>query len=700
MSERLIIVETASQLQELVKYMDSQEYITFDTETTGLDKDCKVIGISVCAEESKAYYVILQKWDVSTSQLLECEPNQSIIALLQSLIGKRLIAHNAIFDCRVIKDNFGIDLMPYVHTDTLVLGHLLDENRRNGLKELGESLLGSDARKEQLEMKASIKANGGVVTVDKYELYKADSHLIARYGAKDALLTLKLFYLFVEDLYAQNLQDFFYKDESMPLLRGPTYDLNTTGLRIDINKLSTLKGTLEAECLELKAFIHQEIAPHIADKYPGTSKVKTFNISAPQQLSWLLFERLGNLFGTLTDSGRDICKYLNLKPPYTNADKRVFIDAVKGQEGTNYSDGGVDPITKKLQRPKAIGAFWKYTSTDADVLEELATKYKWVAALQKYNKNNKLLSTYIEGIQERLRYSIIYPEFKQIGTTSGRYSCKNPNFQNLPRDDKRIKECVVSRPGKVFVGADYAQLEPRVFASVSQDPTLMSCFSSGQDFYSVVGAPIFGKTDCTMIKSDKESFAEKYPKLRNIAKAFALATPYGTSAFQQSQVLGLKKQECQDIIDKYFEAYPKVELMMLQSHEIAKKEGIVYNLYGRPRRIPEAKKINKIYGDTPHGELPYEARTLLNLGMNHRVQSSAASIVNRAAQALWNAFKDLGFDAKIVLQVHDEIVVECNESDSVIVSELLKHYMETTTKLPGVELIAEPKIGRSLAELK
>lgn len=697
---KLVTITTDKELKDLCIDLNTKEYIAWDTETTGLDKDAKVIGLSVCAEVDVAYYVVFYKWDTVEQKLIEVFSKEDILLLLDVLLKKNLIAHNAIFDCIKILDNFGIDLMPCIHTDTMVLSHLLNENRRYGLKELGEELLGDDVRKEQTEMKTSIKANGGVITENKYELYKADYELIAKYGAKDALITLQLFYLFVEDLYNQGLEDFFYKDESMPLLRGPTYDLNYTGLRVDAEKLSILKGSLEAENLELKAKILHEITPLIKDKYSSTNKKNTFNICAPQQLSWLLFERLGNLPGGLTDSGRDIVKSFGLKGPYSNSEKRIFIQTCKDNLGQIYDEGGVDPKTKRLQKPKKVVEFWKYCSTDVDTLESLSHKHKWLEYLIKYNKNNKLLSTYVEGIQERTRYNIVYPEFKQTGTTSGRYSCKNPNFQNLPRDDKRIKECIISRPGRVFVGADYAQLEPRVFASVSQDPTLMSCFAEGKDFYSVVGAPIFNKTDCTMYKKDKDSFAEKYPKLRNIAKAFALATPYGTSAFQQSQVLGLPKIQCQEIMENYFASYPQVETMMLNSHEMAKRDGVVYSLYGRPRRIPEAKKINRIYGNTPHGELPYEMRTPLNLAMNHRVQSSAATIVNRAAIAFYEVCKDFNIDTKIVLQVHDELVVECEEKQADIVSELLKHCMETVTVLPGVELIAEPKIAKNLADLK
>lgn len=626
--------------------------------------------------------------------------------VISSLIGKSLVMHNAVFDCWMVQNNYNIDLMPHVHTDTMILAHLLNENRHNGLKELGTSIFGESAREEQLAMKASVTANGGLLTKDKYELYKGDEDLIAKYGAKDTILTIKLFYLFVEQLMDEGLDKFFYEDESMPLLRGPTYDLNTTGLRVDPEKLQTLKATLEADIMSMEAFIHKEIWPHVKDKYPGDKKTNKFNIKAPQQLSWLLFEKLGNTFGTLTDGGKELCKDLGVRIPYSVKDKKELIQNLKDSTGQVHKKGEWDHKKQKEGRPKKIGDYWKYLALDKKILGDLASKYEWVATLLEYRKTGKLLDTYVLGIQEKMRYNIIRSSFLQHGTTSGRYSSKAPNFQNLPRKDKRIKSCIVSRPGKVFVGADYAQLEPRVFASMSKDETLMSSFAKGLDFYSVVGAPIFNKNSCSLVKDEEGSFSVKYPDLRDKAKVVALATPYGRTANFMASEMKVKTDEAQTMIDNYFKAYPKVELMMLESHEIAKKEGRVLNLFGRPRRIPEAKEITSKYGHLPHGELPYEARTLLNLAMNHRIQSTGASIMNRAAISAWKNFKSLAKDdprwleIKIVLQVHDELILEGPEALAEDMILVLKDAMESTVVLPGVDLVAEPKVAKNLADLK
>lgn len=688
-TEQLLIIKTKDQLNSLIEYLVDKEYVAFDTETTGVVYNSEVIGLSICADTNIGYYVILSYWDKTKESLVYLETKEVINSLLTVLTKKQLVMHNAIFDCQMIKQNYNIDLMPSLHTDTMILGHLLNENRPNGLKELGISIFGDDAAKEQKEMKESIIANGGSMTKDCYELYKADADLIAKYGAKDALLTLKLFYEFVPQLYEESLDTFFYKEESMPLLKGPTYELNTTGLRVDPIKLENLKKTLEAECIEQKAFIYKEIDYYVKDKYPGTNKKNVFNIGASQQLAWLLFIKLNQEFDTLTKVGKDVCKALGLKLPYSFKAKREFIAACVENKGRFYDE------KKKISDP------WKYMEVGKGVLKKYASKYKWVDILLAYKKNTKLLQTYIEGIQERMQYNIIRPSFLQHGTTSGRYSSKNPNFQNLPRDEKRIKSCIISRPGKVFVGADYAQLEPRVFASFSNDVRLQQSFKSGDDFYSIIGMEVFEKYDCTPKKEGEMAFGVKYKKLRDIAKAVALSATYGTTAPKMALTTGKTREEAQDIIDSYFDKFPSVLKFMLESHEKAKEHGKVYNLFGRPRRMPQAIEIKKIFPFVSHEELPYEHRNVLNLAVNHQIQSTSASIVNRASIAFYNTIREKGIkDCHIVLQVHDELIIECKKEDALIVTEILKNVMENTVRLPGVELIAEPKIADNLGDLK
>ena len=695
--EQLIVVKTPEQLQELTKYIEDKEYIAYDVETTGTNKESQIIGFSVCADIEVAYYVVLSYWSPEEKKLIDLETKKSIDKFIAKLVGKHLIMQNAPFDCAMTLNNFGIDLMPSVHTDTMILGHLLNENRSNGLKERGVELFGEDARKEQALMKESVYKNGGVLTKDLYELYKADVDLMAHYGAKDAILTMKLFQCDVPTLFDENLDKFFYEDESMPLLKGPTYQMNNTGLRVDPEKLQKLKCSLEADCLDAKAFIHKEIAPLIANKYPGTSKATTFNIGSSKQLAWLVFINMGEPFNTLTKSGKELCKAMDLKIPYTLAAKREFLQILKENKDRVYAPECHNYKTGKTSRPKKVGDAWNYLSCGAPTLSKLAPKYKWIKRFLEYAKNLKLLNTYVEGIQTKMKYNVIRPSFLQHGTTSGRYSSKRPNFQNLPRDDKRIKACIVARPGNVFVGADYSQLEPRVFASHSSDERLLKCFKDGEDFYSVVGAEIFEKYDCSLKKGDKNFFGDKYPRERQQAKVIALAAPYGQTPAKLAPSLDVTMDKAQEIINNYFEKWPKVKAMQLRAHTKVKDLGVVHNMFGRPRRIPKALELKEIYGSAKHEALPYEARTLLNLAVNHEIQSSGASIVNRAAIRLCEEIKKVESTARLVLQVHDSLIVECKEENGEAIARVMQDCMENTVALKGIDLVAEPKIGKDLS---
>lgn len=690
MASKLTIIEDIAGLLALKTYLADKEYVAYDCETTGLSKSDEVIGFSVCASEQEAFYVILAKWN--KTQLDRIDYKGQVEDLMSGLTIKKLIMHNAIFDC-MMAERFGARLIDALHSDTMVLAHLLNENRKVGLKELGKQMYGESSTEEQTAMKASILANGGTATKTAYELYKADPELIAKYGAKDALLTYKLFLDLVPELYEQGLDKFFYEDESMPLLKGPTYDLNTTGLLVDTAALQTLKRTLEVECLEAKDFIHQEIKPYVKQTYLGTAKKNTFNIGSSSQLSWLLFGQLGLDFGTLTKGGKTICKSLGLKLPYTAAARREFIRRCSEQAGQIYQPAAT--VNGKKRNAKRYSDPWKYIKVDKETLQTLSTRYKWIERLLEYQRKNKLLNTYVEGIEERIKYGVVTSSYLQHGTMTGRYASRNPNLQNLPREDQRVKGCFIARPGKVFVSADFSQLEPRIFSYYSQDKRLMGAFSGISDFYSVVGMDVFDIFDAQPTKAD---FGKRYTKQRDDAKTIALAYAYGATPPQLAPKTKRSIDDTREIMERYAERFPGVDKMMVEAHDIVKEKGEVTSLYGRKRRLPEAKQITKIYGNSEHWDLPYEARKLLNMACNFRIQSTGASIVNRAAIRFLNDCKALGIKCKLVSQIHDELVAESSTEDSDTVAMILRNAMENTTLLEGVGLEAVPRISKNLAK--
>lgn len=492
MSESLIVLKTAEEIDALIEYISNPELqlVAFDTETTGLSHSAQIVGLSVCAEDSQAYYVVTREWQfdkilsqkccetcdntgvtnvrkskklpVVTQQCPTCGgtgsvehaeftncrlttlPNEDKIKqLLEILKTKALIMQNATVDIVWTKNNYGVDLRESLYFETMAAAHLINENRRVGLKELGRSEFGEEALTEQAEMKASVIANGGTWE-DKRggekSMYKADPYILGKYGAKDALLTYKLCLRFSEQLEEQGLIDFYFT-ESMPLARGPIYDLNTVGLKCDVDGFRKLQKDLEDECAMLQSQIEQELAPYVTKEYPKGfgKKFNQFNIGSGQQLAWLLFKKLGQPWTKLTDAGRDLAKNLLGRAPYNASGRKAFERAVS--EAINAKGS---PL--KIER---------YLSTGVAVLAKMQFKYKWVDYLMRYKKALKLLNTYAIGIQEKIEYGIIRPSFLQCGTTGNRLSSRGPNFQNLPRDDKRVKSLIIARPGKVFVGADF-----------------------------------------------------------------------------------------------------------------------------------------------------------------------------------------------------------------------------------------------------
>lgn len=684
--EKLNVISTDEEIHTLIGYLKGYDYVAYDNETTSLSLSAEITGMSVCADPNEAFYIITAIYDPETKELIRLPNKEKIIELLLVLKDKKLVTQNGLVDFNWTSVNYGVQLKDSCFHDVMISSHLLNENVSAALKERAYAEFGEDATKEQEEMKDSVIANGGRWEEKRggnKDMYMADPYILGKYGAKDAILTLKLFHIDVPKLYAQNLAEYFYDLESMPLFRGPTYDLNTTGIKLNVEALQNLGKDLQKEMDELKASILADINPYIKEIYPGTSKKTEFNIGSSNQLAWLLFVKLENSWKKLTPGGKNKAKDLMGKIPYSDADKRRFVHAV---------NLGLDIKGKPYKLEK-------YLQCDKTAIGAYAIKYKWCENILKYAKAKKLLTTYVEGILEKVEYGVIRPRFNQIGTRGTRYSSSAPNFQNLPREDKRIKACMIARPGRIFVGADSSQIEARVFAIFSGDKELVECFSRGEDLYSVIGMRVFGKTDCTPFKEGSpNAFGIKYKKLRNISKVIALAICYGAEAPRLSDILGIDMKECQRIIDDYWEAYPTLKAYVDKCHKEIVESGVVYSSFGRPRRLPEAMFLKKLgWPNIP--KVPGDLKTYLNMSVNQPIQMTAGTIINIASIRFHNQCKLEGIHAPIVIQVHDQVVAECLEADAQRVAQILQAAMESPDLLPGIKLEAIPAIGKSLADL-
>ena len=318
-------------------------------------------------------------------------------------------------------------------------------------------------------------------------------------------------------------------------------------------------------------------------------------------------------------------------------------------------------------------------STNADVLEKLQGKHPIVDEVLEYRMLTKLKSTYADGLLKVISEDgRIHTNFQMTVTATGRLSSTEPNLQNIPVRKKlgaQIRNMFVAAPGMMLVDADYSQIELRLLAHISGDETMKEAFLSGEDFHTVTASNVFGVP-----------LSEVTPILRSRAKAVNFGIVYGISAFSLAQDIGVYPNEAKAYIDAYLEKYHGVRDYMKQIVETAKAQGYVATIYGRRRYLPELKSSN--FNMRSFGE---------RVALNMPVQGTAADIIKLAMVNVHRRLKAEGLKARLILQVHDELIVECPGEEAEQVRQLLTEEMENAARL-SVPLLAEAHIGHSWAE--
>lgn len=318
-------------------------------------------------------------------------------------------------------------------------------------------------------------------------------------------------------------------------------------------------------------------------------------------------------------------------------------------------------------------------STNADVLDKLRGKHPIVDEVLEYRMLTKLKSTYADGLLKVISDDgRIHTSFQMTVTATGRLSSTEPNLQNIPIRKElgaEIRKMFVAQPGKCLVDADYSQIELRLLAHISDDETMQQAFISGEDFHTVTASHVFNVP-----------VSEVTPTLRSRAKAVNFGIVYGISAFSLSQDIGVFPKEAQAYMDAYMEKYHGVRDYMKSVVEKAKADGYVTTLYGRRRYLPELKSSN--FNMRQFGE---------RVALNMPVQGTAADIIKLAMVNVYRRLQDEKLEAKLLLQVHDELIVECPEAEAEKVRSILIEEMEHAAELK-VPLTVEANIGHSWAE--
>lgn len=591
--QKYILIDSLTDLQDLVNKIKLMDAFCFDTETEGLDPiDSNIIGLSLSVRENEGFFINLNR-----------EDKNDFMKILQPLFesNKLKIAQNLKFDLMILK-KAGIEIsQPYY--DTMIAHFLLDPDKRHNMDELSRTFLQYDP--------ISIETLIGKKGKDQLKMTSVPLEDLTRYAAEDADITLQLQKKLNPLIIEKDLTTVFETVE-LPLI-PVLVSMELSGVKVDKEFLNNYSKELAVDIVvtEKKIF---ELA--------GVS----FNIASPKQMGEVLFDKL-----KLAD-----------KPKKTKT----------GQYQTNE-----------------------------EVLVKLAHTNEIVNHILDYRELVKLKSTYVDALPLLIKESTgrIHTSFNQAVVGTGRLSSNNPNLQNIPiRTEKgrEIRKAFVA-PSKEYVlmSADYSQIELRVIASMSGDEHMIEAFNNGLDIHASTASKVFGVP-----------YEQVSKEMRRKAKTVNFGIIYGISAFGLSERIGIPRKEAQHIINEYFEKFPKIKSYMDNTIALAQKEGYVKTILGRRRYIADINSRNQ----TIKGFAERNA-------INAPIQGSAADMIKLAMINIDREIRKSGLNAKMILQVHDELLFEVPKSEVEQTQALVKYQMENAMKL-NVPILVEAGIGDNWLE--
>jgi len=665
LEKKYYTVQDEETLKLLHQHITESDTIAVDTETTGLNpRKNKIIGWSVSGDEGIGFYLPTLIYNKETDTLDVQEINgksTEVISknLLKLLIGKKLVFHNASFDVQFIKNYFGVDLLSSVWVDTGLLVHTVYEEgafgfgNPFGLKSIAimnQKELGLDveeaANKEQVELKESIKSNGGSTTKVLYEIFKADLDILSKYASADTDLTLRICNLYLKKLKEEGLEKFFFEDEVMPIYREVTVPMESHGVDLDIELIEKVHSEIVLDQKENKEIVmkslldipavKQWVVDTAADTYPVSHKgnwaqnlITRYSLPIPKS------EKTGKY--SLTQKNIEAFEPSNEKEEkvkqFLLTGDLSFVDELERHRISmamwkEANDGDYINIQSKKHlgeivfgymgiEPKVKGANTKSgrAKFDMDMVKELAKDHSWAENLRVYNKLLKIKSTYVDRFRDRQEDGRYYFYFKQNGTVSGRYGS---DAQQLPKPLEEgeeapiimkyvnvVRRFLIAGNGRKVIDADYESLEPHCFASVTGDTALQEIFNKNWDFYSTVAI----KTE--RLNEDKKRFpngvsadksASNYLKkldapARNKAKAYSLGIAYGMEAYALKMTLGVDQKTAEKLVQGYLDGFPQLKEWRENSRLQVKAHGYIKNYVGRVRHLPKVQKTYMKFQD-------------------------------------------------------------------------------------------------------
>ena len=595
-------VTTLPGLQQLADRLAKAAVIAIDTETTSTDPlQANLVGISLSVEEGQGYYIPIGHHSGEQVSL-----EQAAAALRPALEDpqKQIIGHNLKFDLLVLNQH---GLRPVsCNFDTMIAEWLVDPASHNlGLKDMADRYLALNMTHiEELIGKGKSQISMAQVSIED----------AAPYAAADADATLRLMPVLQKRMDELNAASLF-QDVEMPLM-PVLAEMERTGISLDQTFFKQMSGELSQRMEQITTRIYQDVG-------------YSFNLNSTQQLSQVLFEKLG------------------LKPP----DQR---------------------------KRTSSGHF----STAANILEEIQHQHPVVDAILEYRELAKIKSTYVDALPLQInpRTGRVHTSFNQTGSVTGRLTSSNPNLQNIPtRTDlgRQVRKGFIAAPGMTLVSVDYSQIELRVVAHMSQDQAMLEAFRAGQDIHAATAAAIYNQPIDQVTKDQ-----------RRHAKAINFGLIYGMSAFGLTRTTDLTLAEAENFVKAYFKMFPRVKQYLDDIRQQAANQGYVETLLGRRRYFPNLKA---------HSNVNLKNREERE-AINAPIQGTAADIMKIAMIRILPAIQQAGLNAHLLLQVHDELVLECSQDQVAETTQLVQKIMSEAYPL-SIPLLTDASSGNNWGDL-
>lgn len=705
------LVENEDEMQQIRDYFLTKEFLVLDTETTSTSAiDAELVGLSFSVEEHKAFYVPIPANREEALRIVNIfKPLYEDPKILK-------IGQNLKYDLEVLR-NYEVRLDGPMW-DTMIAHYLIQPELRHNMDYMAETMLNY----QKIHTEELIGKKG------KNQLSFKDlpPKKVYEYACEDADITLQLKNKLEPELRNKKCEELFYNIE-MPLMQVLA-EMEINGVCIDAD---SLKETSKIFASRLKK----------AEKEIYEIAGEEFNISSPKQVGNILFGKMKIIdnpkktksWQYVTNEKEleeikeshpivgKILEYRKLNSILTERTKKkatieqmpdLFGFNIVQEENNNSTKQSHLEISKlmnqlekeiyelagekfKIMSPKNVGTIlfdkmkiidnpkktetWQYVTSE-EILQQLKGKHKIVEKILNYRETEKLVGTYVEALPALVnkRTGHIHTSFNQTITATGRLSSSNPNLQNIPvrgEDGKEIRKVFVPEPGCLFFSADYSQIELRVMAHLSGDENMINVFKDAKDLHAATAATIYKKNINEVTRDE-----------RTKSKRANFGIIYGITAFGLAERLDISREESKQLIEGFFETFPKVKNYMDKAIEEARQNEYVETLFGRRRYLKDINSQNA----TVRGFAERNA-------INAPIQGTAADIIKVAMIRIFQRFKAENIRSKMILQVHDELNFSVYPDEKEKVEQIVIEEMQNAIEMK-VPLIADCGFGNNWLE--